>query len=70
MHPVSMGSATVMTDEPEQTTPQKDLELAEWHQKRFTEANKPKRTNSEILRDLMNDPERKPTIFRDGTGRS
>ena len=62
--------ATVTTDEPEQTNPEKDLELAQWHQERFAEANKPKRTNAQILRDLMDDPNREPTIFRDGTGRS
>lgn len=58
------------TNESEQTSPEKDLKLAEWHQQRFLEANKPKRTNAQILRDLMDDPNRKPTIFRDGTGRS
>lgn len=55
---------------PDQTSPSDDLALAEWHQERFAEANKPKRSNAGILRDLMDDPNRKPTIFRDGTGRS
>lgn len=58
------------TDEPEQTSPEKDRDLAEWHQQRFLEANKPKKTNAQILRELMDDPNREPTIFRGGTGRS
>jgi hypothetical protein len=53
-----------------QTTPERDAALAEWHQQRFLEANKPKRTNADLLRDLMNDPNRKSVIHRDGTGRS
>jgi hypothetical protein len=60
----------VARPEDEQTSPEDDLALAEWHQQRFLEANKPKRTNAQILRDLMDDPNREPTIFRDGTGRS
>ncbi len=50
-----------------QTSPEDDAALAEWHQKRFMEANKPKRTNADILREIANDPKRKSYFNPDGT---
>lgn len=55
-----------------QTSPEDDAVLAEWHQKRFLEANRPKRTNAQILHDIVNDPNHKRAIHLhdDGTNRS